>query len=1049
MIKKIYFLAFCCLLLSSHPLVGQQNVFPAHEEDATWRLREGSGPPYLSEVYTASPEDVCGQMWTPVFSEADTAGAAPVHIGYYRVEGRHVYYRPDAACPGQETVMYDFDLLPGDQFQATFYGAGISSTVDMTVLSIQETEYMGVLRREWLVLYPLWFSFPTIYGSMRWVEGIGANKHPFYVRYDLPNGQMPHVTCFFNDDGLWYKVPYLQTDTCPSARFYVNQAATGLPVDGSSWHRAFRRVQDALEVARSGDEVWVAAGTYRPTDTNDRALSFRPRPGVALYGGFAGVELSLEDRSPADNVTILTGDIGVPELMGDNSFHVIHLSGSTGLNVIDGFTVTKGNASGQGALDSGNGGGLLISPNTAYPIAAPYIRNCVFQMNHALRGGGIYMGGDGPFSASPTVENCAFLQNRALDHGGGILQQGASAARRLHTIQGCHFEGNTTVIGWGGAVHYGGVDGDYALRECHFVRDSALSGFGGGLTVFPYPNMMRGANLNIDGCIFTDSYADEGGAIAVLNLAPLTTPDRLSLSLSRSNFSVPGAPWNSLATGVYVDVLGGQFDLSIEDCAFTGVTSPQAVGTAVNVWRKWGMRTGLHINRTRFVDNAGQYAIRFRGDWPGDTVAIRISNSLFSGNGGGALSVEGGLLNVVRSELVNCTFNENGAGLFHKSWSPAMSDTGPRNEMLLSNCVLWAPSLSLEQMFRNRIDTPADPMPNLYRYDIRHCLLNAVDTCNMLGGETACSDNIFGAEPGFTDPSAGDFRPKACSPLVNAGNNGVLDSIGLVSDLGGQARLLDAIVDIGAYEVQALLMEVDTIGHVACPDGQDGFVEVSTNSHLPLTYTWVLDSIIQGEGSTGLMPGEYALTVSDPAGCIRVFEFSVDGPTSFEVFYDPLPASSGDANDGEVRFLSATGGTPPYSYLWSNGATTPSLEAVTPGDYILTLTDSLGCSAAFSFVVDFTNEAFDWLSPRTWMRVWPNPATTWVDFDMRLPGGISGTRLLITDLNGREVARYTDFLPQRALRWDTGSLPPGLYVYQLSADGLEPLMGRVILVREP
>ncbi|MDJ0901612.1 MAG: hypothetical protein QNJ55_22675 [Xenococcus sp. MO_188.B8] len=88
------------------------------------------------------------------------------------------------------------------------------------------------------------------------------------------------------------------------AVFYVNQNAIGNN-DGNSWENAFTDLQAALEIATPNDEIWVVGGTYKPTIGTNRGISFDIPSGVAVYGGFAGGEASLEQRNWIDNVTIL------------------------------------------------------------------------------------------------------------------------------------------------------------------------------------------------------------------------------------------------------------------------------------------------------------------------------------------------------------------------------------------------------------------------------------------------------------------------------------------------------------------------------------------------------------------------------------------------------------------------------------------------------------------------------------------------------------------------------------------------------------------------
>ena len=67
---------------------------------------------------------------------------------------------------------------------------------------------------------------------------------------------------------------------------------------------AYKDLQSALSGAVSGTEIWVAAGTYRPTTSTDRAKSFTLKSGVAIYDGFSGTETLRIQRNASVNVTI-------------------------------------------------------------------------------------------------------------------------------------------------------------------------------------------------------------------------------------------------------------------------------------------------------------------------------------------------------------------------------------------------------------------------------------------------------------------------------------------------------------------------------------------------------------------------------------------------------------------------------------------------------------------------------------------------------------------------------------------------------------------------
>lgn len=163
---------------------------------------------------------------------------------------------------------------------------------------------------------------------------------------------------------------------------YVRAGATGAN-DGTSWANAYKSLRTALSHADGVHEIWVAAGTYRPTSVivGGRGASFEIPPGLTVRGGFAGTETSLSERVLGQEPSsVLSGEIG---LVGkdDNSYHVLKVPAGSDFT-LEGFVITGGNADGGG--DNSGGGGIIVLGDAP----GAHLSRLVVKYNNAFNEGG-------------------------------------------------------------------------------------------------------------------------------------------------------------------------------------------------------------------------------------------------------------------------------------------------------------------------------------------------------------------------------------------------------------------------------------------------------------------------------------------------------------------------------------------------------------------------------------------------------------------------------------------------------------------------------------
>ncbi len=326
-----------------------------------------------------------------------------------------------------------------------------------------------------------------------------------------------------------------------AAIVYVNGSATGNN-NGTTWEHAFVSLQSGIAAAMPGDEIWVAAGVYKPhtvtttpTDTQ-RATAFALPSSVAVYGGFIGTETELSQRDWETNSTILSGNIG-SSAMSDNSLHVVTAVNTSVSTRLDGFTVMAGYA--------------------------------FLSFNSYIYGGGIYIG-----NGNLTIENCTFSNNYSSVGGGAIAHGGSGSVTgvvRLINSTVTDNSGNTAAL---------------YLRGTQFIMTNCDISNNQGLSIC---NVISG-ELVADRCVFSGnlnsgnngalSTSSLGGKLLIYNslFCGNSVDGVAAISVNNNNGTSNGRIWNctfsgnkSTGTGAFNSVISaGAGAASVRNCIIWG-----------------------------------------------------------------------------------------------------------------------------------------------------------------------------------------------------------------------------------------------------------------------------------------------------------------------------------------------------------------------------------------------------------------------------------------------------------------------------------------------
>jgi hypothetical protein len=210
--------------------------------------------------------------------------------------------------------------------------------------------------------------------------------------------------------------------------------------------------------------------------------------------------------------------------------------------------------------------------------------------------------------------------------------------------------------------------------------------------------------------------------------------------------------------------------------------------------------------------------------------------------------------------------------------------------------------------------------------------------------------NCFDGDDGMAFTLVGGGTP----PYIYEWSNGETESnidglsagIYTLTVTDANACTLTNIVTIG--QPNTLQLDIEKTD-ARCANSSDGTATAIVSGGTP-PYNYAWSNGMTSASISALAAGNYALTVTDDAGCEAFIEFEIAAPPALAIGFSINDNICDDDDNGAIS-VTVEGGTPPYSYLWNNGETTSSITDLSSGIYTLTVTDDHNCKKTFTATI--------------------------------------------------------------------------------------------------
>ncbi len=278
---------------------------------------------------------------------------------------------------------------------------------------------------------------------------------------------------------------------------------------------------------------------------------------------------------------------------------------------------------------------------------------------------------------------------------------------------------------------------------------------------------------------------------------------------------------------------------------------------------------------------------------------------------------------------------------------------------------------------------------------------------NVTGVDGSCGDNAFAEAnvSGGTLPYSYLWNNSETTQIISDLTTGVYTVT--ITDGNGctKEQSVEVVVTGGGIDVDADKADVSCFGE------EDGFIDLTiTSGTPPLTFQWSNGATT--EDIFDLPAGNYTVFVEDADGCSFLSAFKVNSPADLNIGFDvsdPTPPS----NSNGILVANAFGGTPPFTYQWSNGGNGPVNSGLSPGSYFLTITDANGCIATDSVDLNLSTSIFD-LDNLNRFELYPNPTPGELTVSIEMMQA-TAVNLEVYNIVGQRI--YFDQKEGQAIEW--------------------------------